>query len=126
MVEAQSVGEGLNMRKLRLIALAACGFVAAEAGICFASGNLEVTETNTPSVVKSQTFSETDEIKLPENAKIMVLDSATNATATCAGPYSGPIGKCPGEQKCGLIWRLLGRCGETVNHTSGGTRSVRP
>jgi hypothetical protein len=126
MVEAQSVDKNLNMRKLTLIALAACGFVAAQAGLCFASGNLEVTETNTPIVAKRQTFSETDEITLPAGARVTVLDSATSATASCAGPYSGPIGKCPGEQKCGLIWRLLGRCGETVNHTPGATRSMRP
>ena len=109
-----------------LMTLAACGVVAAEAAMCFAAGNLEITETNTPAVVKSQTFIQTDEINIPEGARIIVLDTTTSVTASCTGPYSGPIGKCPGEQKCGLIRRLLGRCGATETHTPGGTRSVRP
>jgi hypothetical protein len=123
MVEAQSMSENLNMWKQMLIGLAVYGFVGT--GIALAADNLEVTETNTPAVAKSQTFGESDVIKIPEGARITVLNNTTNATTNCAGPYSGPIGKCPGEPQCGLVSRLLGRCGATGNLTPGATRSLQ-
>jgi hypothetical protein len=114
------------MRCIILIVLAAIGLAVPGPRIAFATGNLEVTETNTTSIARKDTFGENDVVKLPEGGKITVLDNATGKTAVCAGPYSGPIGKCPGEKKCGLISRLLGRCGATDPQSPGGTRGVRP
>jgi hypothetical protein len=114
------------MRSFIFSSLLALGLASAGSVAAFAAGNLEVTETNTPSVTLNQSLEAKDQVDLPDGAKIMLFNKITEKSAVCAGPYKGPVGDCPGEKKCGLIWRLLGRCGATQTQTPGGTRGVHP
>lgn len=114
------------MRSTVLASLMAMGLAVAASGAAFAAGDLEVTETNVATVKLSQTYGLTDGVDLPDGGKITLLDKTTQKSLICAGPYKGPIGDCPGDKKCGLIWRLLGRCGATETQTPGGTRGIRP
>jgi hypothetical protein len=114
------------MRNWMLMLALALGASGADLGRAMAAGTLEVTETSAASISRGQTFEVDSAIKLPRGEKITVQDVTSHKTAVCVGPYEGPVGKCPGEKRCGLIWRLLGRCGAAETATPGGTRGVRP
>lgn len=114
------------MRVTIRASLMALGLAMAASGIAFAAGELEVTETTIATIKLNQTLGLTDAVDLPDGGKVTLLDKTTQKSYVCAGPYKGPIGDCPGDKKCGLIWRLLGQCGATETQTPGGTRGIRP
>jgi len=78
-----------------------------------AQSDFEVTASNGVAISKGTTYARGDAIVLPDRSGLSLLDRTGKSVSlrTCVGPYSGPIGNCPGlPANCSLGQFVAGAC----------------